>query len=136
MLRWKRMRTRGMMSKQKLHQTQDDINPDSSQIALYQLLEQISNRDQKISWINAERAATVRALKQTLLETERRLTEREAQLHEILTSRTWKMALFLQRIRNFLVPLQSRRARILQGGLNIIISPFKKKVKGTIEKAE
>jgi hypothetical protein len=105
---------------------QDDINPDSLQIALHQLLEEISNRDQKISWMNAERAATVRSLKQTLLETQRHLTEREEQLHEILTSRTWKMALFLQRIRNFLVPLQSRRAQILQRGLNIIISPFKK----------
>jgi hypothetical protein len=114
------------MSKQNLRQSQDDINPDLSQITLYQLLEQISNRDQKISWIHAERAATVRALKQTLLETQRRLTEREAQLHEILTSRTWKMALFLQRIRNFLVPLESRRARILQAGLDMITSPFKK----------
>ena len=136
-LPWKSMQTRYIMPKQKLPRLQDDTSSDAVQIAVDQLLEQISKRDQRISWIRAERATTIRSLKLTLklrlLETERhlsererQLSERETQLHEILTSRTWRMALFLQRIRNFLVPLGSRRAQILQGGLNMIISPFKK----------
>jgi hypothetical protein len=107
--------------------------------SIYQLLEQIAIRDQKISWIDSEKRAALRSfqekektLLQTLAEqdavlqyTQTQLRDREAQLHEILSSRTWKMALFFQRIRTFLVPPQSRRAQILQGGLNRIVSPFK-----------
>jgi hypothetical protein len=114
------------MPKQNFPRLQDDTGSEAVQVAVNQLLEQIAKRDQRISWIKAERATTVRSLTLKLLETERQLSEREAQLHEILTSRTWRMAFFLQRIRNFLVPRESRRAQILQGGLNMMISPFRR----------
>jgi Tol biopolymer transport system component len=128
------------MPKQKSDNNQDYTNPELLQKALHQLLDQTSNRDQKISWLNAERAATVRSLEQTiqtmsvtiaekdalLLYRQTQITDRDSQLQEILTSRTWKMALLIQRIRVFLLPPQSRRARIVQDGLKTIISPLKK----------
>ena len=108
---------------------QQDTDPDLLQKALHQLLEQISKRDQKI----AERDALLRYTRAQLMEREAQLTEREAelmerkaQLHEILTSRTWKIALLMQRIRTFLVPINSRRAQILERGLKIILSPLTK----------
>lgn len=126
------------MSKQNAQQ--EDTDPQLLQEALHRLLEQIVRRDQKISWINAEKTAAARSFsekEQALLNkisekdailfyTQSQLTEREAQLNEILTSRTWKIALFLQRIHGFLIPPQSRRARILRRGLNILFFPFKK----------
>lgn len=119
---------------------QDHTDPPLLQEALHQLLEQISRRDQKILWIDAEKAAAARSFlekEQTLLNklsekeailqyTQTQLRDREAQLNEILTSRTWKIALFIQRIRVLLVPPDSRRARILQRGLDILSSPSKK----------
>lgn len=128
------------MSKQTPAKQQDYTDPPLLQEALHQLLEQISKRDQKISWINAEKAAAARsfsekeqALLQKIAEKEAilhyaqtQLRDREAQLNEILTSRTWKIALFIQRIRLFLVPPESRRARILRRGLKILFFPFKK----------
>jgi hypothetical protein len=106
----------------------------SLQKALYQLLEQIAKRDQKILWINSEKMAALRsyqekeqALLQKLAEkdavlqyTQTQLTDREAQLHEILSSRTWKMALFLQRVRVFFVPPQGRLAQTLQRGIDML----------------
>ncbi len=126
------------MSKQNVQQ--EDTDPQLLQEALRQLLEQIARRDQKISWINAEKTAAARSFAEKeqallnkisekeaiLLYTQTQLTDREAQLNEILTSRTWKAALFIQRIRLFLVPPKSRRAQILQRGLNILFFPFKK----------
>jgi hypothetical protein len=108
------------MSKQNAQQEHTD--PQVLQEALRQLLEQIMKRDQKISWINAEKTATARSFsekEQTLLNqiaekdailqyTQIQLHDREAQLNEILNSRTWKIALFLQRIRTLLVPPKKR----------------------------
>lgn len=112
---------------------QDYVNPELLQKTISQLLEQIAKRDQKISWINAEKTATVRKLiaeiaegEAALRHTQDLLRDKELQLHETVTSRTWKIALLIQRIRTFLVPLGSRRARLLERGFNIIISPPKK----------
>jgi hypothetical protein len=124
------------MSKQKSDQEQHYTNPEPLQKALHQLLEQTLKRDQKISWLNAERAAKVRSLEQTiqtlsetiaekdalLVYRQAQITDRDSQLQEILTSRTWKMALLMQQIRGVLLPPQSRRAQIL----HTIVSPFKK----------
>jgi len=128
------------MRKQKLDEQQGYTDPDLLQKALHQLLEQISKRDQKIAWINAESAATLRASMEKeqamlitiaerdaiLLYTQTQLKDRESQLNEILTSRTWRTALFLQRVRVFLIPPNSRRARVLRLGLDVIFFPFKK----------
>lgn len=100
-------------------------HPDELQAALSQLLEQISKRDQKISWLNAEKTAAARAFlekEQALLNqisekdallryTQTQVTDRDAQLNEIFTSRTWKIALWLQRLRTFLLPAKKRRAQ-------------------------
>jgi len=94
---------------------QNDADPELLQKALHQLLEQISKRDQKI----AEREAL-------LLYTQRQLKEKESELHEIITSRAWKILLFFQRLRIFLVSPGSRRKEMLRKGLDIIFSPLKK----------
>ena len=110
------------MHEQRSDELQDDAHPDVLQRALNQLLEQISKRDQKISWINAEKAAAARSFlereqallnqiseKDALLQyTRTQVTDRDAQLNEIFTSRTWKIALLLQRIRLFLIPPKKR----------------------------
>jgi len=111
------------MQEQKSGERPNDEDPDLVQRALQQLLEQISRRDQKISWITAEKMAAERSFlekEQTLLNkiserdvllhyTRTQLTDREAQLEEILNSRTWKIALLLQRIRVFLIPPKKGR---------------------------
>lgn len=102
------------MHKQKPAGPQHATEPDTLQRALYLLLEQISRRDQKILWIQAQREAEVAERDALLRSTQALLSEREAQLHEIRTSRTWKIASYLQRVRTFLVPLRSRREAILQ----------------------
>lgn len=128
------------MHKQQLDKQPDYTDAGLLQKALQQLLDQISKRDQKIASINAEHTATIRALAEKeqamlteiaerdaiLFYTQAQLKDREAQLNEIVTSTTWKIALLFQRVRTFLVPLNSRRARILQKGLNVIFFPFKK----------
>jgi hypothetical protein len=103
---------KSIMRKQKPVDPQHD--PDTSQRALYLLLEQISRRDQKISWIKAQWDSEVAERDALLRSTQALLKEREAQLHEIRTSRTWKIAASLQRVRTFFVPLHSRREAILQ----------------------
>ena len=117
------------MRKQNPAGPQPDTDPDALERALHLLLEQISKRDQKISWITAQKEVEVAekdALDAVLRSTQALLREREAQLHEILTSGTWKMAVFIQRFRTFLVPLHSRREAILQQMFRIVLSPFKK----------
>jgi hypothetical protein len=114
------------MHKQKPARPQHETDPDALQRALHLLLEQISKRDQKISWITTQKEAEVAERDALLRSTQALLKEREAQLHEILTSRTWKMASSLQRIRTFLVPLHSRREAILQRATHMIFSFFKK----------
>jgi len=118
--------TRCIMRKQKLDGQQDYMNPNLLQEALQQLLEQISKRDQKISWIVAENRAERAEKDALLLSTQTKLMEKELQLHEIVTSRTWKLALFIQRIRVFLVPPKSRREAILQRVVRIISFPLKR----------
>jgi len=100
---------------QKPDKQQNDADPELLQKALHQLLEQISKRDQKI----AEREAL-------LLYTQRQLKEKESELHEILTSRAWKILLFFRRLRIFLISPGSRRTQMLRRGLDIIFSPFRK----------
>lgn len=98
-----------------------DTSIEPLQKTLEQVLIQVSKRDQKITWINAQRAAEAaqatvekEALEAVLRSTQDQVRTREAQLEEILNSRTWKIAVFLQRLRTFLVPVQSRREAILQ----------------------
>jgi hypothetical protein len=105
---------------------QQEYGSDLLQITLQQLLEQISKRDQKILWIMAQKRAEIAEKDALLLKTQNLLIARESQLHEILNSRTWKLALFMQRIRIFLVPPESRRARMLQRTLDIIFFLFRK----------
>ena len=100
---------------QKPGKEQNDADPELLQKALHQLLEQISKRDQKI----AERDAL-------LLYTQRQLKEKESELHEIVTSRAWKILLFIRRLHTFLVSPGSRRTQMLRQALDIIFSPFKK----------
>jgi len=110
------------MHEQTSDELQTDGHPDELQRALHQLLEQISKRDQKLSWLNAEKAAAAQSFlqkEQALLNqiserdallgyTRTQVTDRDARLNEIFTSRTWKIALLLQRIRAFLIPPKKR----------------------------
>jgi hypothetical protein len=136
------------MRSQNLDDEQDYTDPDLLQKALQQLLEQISKRDQKIARIKAESAAALRASAEReasmlnkiaeqdaiLLYTQTQLKDRKLQLDEILASRTWKTALFLQKVHSFLIPTNSHRARILHSILAIISLPFKKS-EGSKEKS-
>lgn len=129
-----------IMREQKSDKQQDYADPELLQKAVHQLLEQISKRDQKIAWINAEKTAALRAFvekEQALLDkiaerdavlfyTQAQLTERESQINKIVTSRSWKIALLIQRIHIFLIPPQSRRAQVLERAMNIIFFPFKR----------
>ena len=125
------------MNKQTPTDPQHDTDPDSLRKTLYLLLEQISIRDQKISWISAQKVAEGRALKleaaereSVLHSTEDKLRNRELQLHEIISSRTWKIALFLQRVRTLLIPLHSRREAVLQRVIRAVFLPLRKIRKG------
>src|SRR5512133_3010486 len=120
------------MPTQSSNKQRDYTNPELLQNALYQLLEQISKRDQKILSIMDEKTAIV----QELMEKEKIIAERDAsllftehQLHQVLDSRAWKIASMIQQIRTFLFPPDSGRARILEKALNIISLPFKKTIK-------
>jgi len=124
------------MHKQIPDDLKGDVNFDSMQNALSQLLEQISKRDQKIAWINAENSAVLRvsAEKQQavlaekediLLRVRIQLAEKDALLNEIVTSRAWKVVLLFRRVRVFLIPPNSRRALVIRQGLNIIFLPFR-----------
>ena len=112
------------MPKREPSDPQHDTERDALQRALYLLLEQTSKRDQKIAWISAQRAAEVAERDALLRSTKALLMERETQLHQTLTSRTWKIASYLQRIRTSLVPLHSRREAILQRVIHTIFSSF------------
>jgi hypothetical protein len=90
------------MSKHISAKQQSFTDPELVQKALYQLLEQITKRDQKILSIAAEKKAL------------------EDQLHQILNSKAWKIASRIQQIRSSIVPPQSRRAQVLEKALNII----------------
>ena len=127
------------MPQLKINESQGDTELDLLQKALHHLLEQISKRDQKIAWINAEKNAAGRAFveeEQALLQqiaekeavlvyTQAQVTERESQLDKIVTSRSWKIALLIQRIHIFLAPPQSRRAQVLERVMRILFPPFK-----------
>ena len=121
------------MPKQEPDRPQEYTDPLILQKAIHQLLEQINIRDQKVLWLNSEKRAAQRSFqeeKQALLQklaekdavlqyTQTQLTDRESQLHEILTSRTWKIALFLQRVRVFFIPREGRLAQALKRGADI-----------------
>jgi hypothetical protein len=104
-----------MMPKPDPEKYQHDTNPDLLQKAVYQLLEQISKRDQKLIEKDAQ-----------LLYMQAQLMEKEAQHNEIVTSKAWKIMLFVQKARIFLGSPQSRRVQMLRRGLEIISSLFKK----------
>lgn len=120
------------MSQQSSNKQQDHSNPELLQKALYQLLEQISKRDQKILSIIAEKTAVL----QELTEKEKIIAEKEASLrftehllHQVIDSRAWKIASKIQDVRTFLVPPESRRAQVLEKVLNIVSPPSKKTIK-------
>jgi ATP-dependent helicase/DNAse subunit B len=128
------------MSIQKSEKQQYDTDPATVQNAIHQLLEQISKRDQKILWGNSEKTAVLqvlaekeKAMAENLAEKERALAEKDAvlrytqgQLNDILNSKAWKVAAWMQRMRLILVPPESRRARILGKALNMVSLPLKK----------
>src|ERR1044071_5081793 len=112
-----------MMNSQLSDQRPDDNDPRLLEGAIDHLLEQISMRDQKIAWIQANYSATSKALAETeqALTQEkadkdlilRHLRHREGQVNEILSSKAWRIAESLQRTRILLIPPGSRRAQIL-----------------------
>jgi len=102
---------------------QVDTDPVVFQNALYQLLEQISKRDQKILSITAEKTAVLNELKEKeklIAETEANLRFTESQLRQVLDSRAWKIASTIQKFRTLLAPPESRRARLIEKLLSII----------------
>jgi hypothetical protein len=117
------------MHKQNSDKQQDYTDPELLQEALYQLLEQISKRDQKILSIMAEKTAVT----QELMEKEKIIAERDASLlftqgemDKMLKSKAWKIASMLIQTRTFLFPPDSRRAQALDKALNVIFFPFRK----------
>ncbi len=124
------------MSIKKSEKQQYDTDPATVQNAIHQLLEQISKRDQKILWGNSEKTAVLGALaenEKALAENEKALAEKDAvlrytqgQLNDILNSKAWKVAAWMQRMRLILVPPDSRRARILGKAWNMVSLPLKK----------
>ena len=102
---------------------QVDNDPVVFQKALYQLLEQISKRDQKVLSITAEKTAVLNELKEkekVIAETEADLRFTESQLRQVLDSRAWKIASTIQQFRILLAPPESRRARLIEKLLSII----------------
>jgi tRNA/tmRNA/rRNA uracil-C5-methylase (TrmA/RlmC/RlmD family) len=107
-------------------------DPEHLQKALYQLLEQISKRDQKILSITAEKTAVL----QELMEKEKVLTEKDAnllfwqsQFRQVVESRAWKIASSIQNTRTFLAPPESRRAQFIERLLSVISPAHKKSEK-------
>jgi hypothetical protein len=119
------------MHKQEPDKDHEHPDPLFIQKTIHQLLEQISIRDQKVLWLNSEKRAALRSFQEreqgllrtisekdaVLQYTQNQLTARESQLNEILNSRSWKIALFVQRLRVFIAPPKGRPAQPLQGGL-------------------
>ena len=108
--------------------TSDDNKPDATspellQKTLWELLQQISKRDQKILRINAEKIAVLR----TLMEKEQIISERDAhilflegEMDKMLRSKAWRFASLLIQTRTRFFPPESRRAQILDKALNIV----------------
>src|SRR6266498_4287760 len=120
------------MPTQSSDKQRDSTNAEMLQKALYQLLEQISKRDQKILSITADKTA----LSQELMEKEKIIAEENASLlftehllDQVLDSRAWKIASKIQDIRTFLVPPESRRAQFLEKALNLVSPSSKKTIK-------
>ena len=103
------------MSKYESSKHQSAAGSETFQEAVMQLLEQVAKRDQKI----AERESL-------LFYTQTRLKEKEAKLHEIETSRLWKIVLFAQKIRIFLTSPNKRRRQILSRGIDLVLSRLRK----------
>lgn len=98
-------------------------SPELIQKTLWELLEQISKRDQKILRISAEKTAVLR----TLMEKEQIISERDAhilflegEMDKMIRSKAWKFASMLIQIRTRFFPPGSRRAQILDKALNIV----------------
>ena len=107
-------------------------NPDLLQKALYQLLEQISKRDQKIISITAEKTVIL----QELMEKEKVIAERDAslifwqsQFRQVVDSRAWKIASSIQNARTFLAPPGSRRAWFIEKLLSVVSPAHRKSEK-------
>jgi hypothetical protein len=111
------------MDKKSSNEQQIYSDPEQLQKALYQLLEQIARRDQKILSITAEKTAVL----QELMEKEKIIAEREAslifwqsQFRQVVDSRAWKIASSIQNTRTFLAPPDSRRAQFIEKLLSVI----------------
>lgn len=80
------------MRKQENNQQQDHTEDIGSlQKALNQLLEQISNRDKKIAWINSENTATIRALTVQMSEMEHSFKLQMAEKDRVFTAQMAEM---------------------------------------------
>jgi len=117
------------MSKKSSDEQPIDSDPEQLQKALYQLLEQIAKRDQRILSISAEKTAVM----QELMEKEKIIAERDAsllfwqsQFRQVVDSRAWKIASSIQNTRTFLAPPESRRAQFIEKLLSVI-SPANRK---------
>jgi tRNA/tmRNA/rRNA uracil-C5-methylase (TrmA/RlmC/RlmD family) len=120
------------MDKKSSDEKQIYSDPEHLQKALYQLLEQISKRDQKILSITAEKAAVM----QELMEKEKVIAEKDAnllfwqsQFRQVVDSRAWKMASSIQNTRTLLAPPESRRAQFIEKLLSVISPAHKKSEK-------
>ena len=120
------------MGKTSSNEQQMYSDPEQLQKTLYQLLEQIARRDQKILSISAEKAAIM----QELMEKEKIIAERDAsllfwqsQFRQVVDSRAWKIAASIQNARTLLAPPESRRARFIEKLLSVISPAHRKSEK-------
>jgi len=120
------------MSKKSSDEQPIDSDPEQLQKALYQLLEQIAKRDQRILSISAEKTAVM----QELMEKEKIIAERDAsllfwqsQFRQVVDSRAWKIASSIQNTRTFLAPPESRRAQVIEKLLSVISPAHRKSEK-------
>jgi GT2 family glycosyltransferase/glycosyltransferase involved in cell wall biosynthesis len=97
---------------------------------------QAAEKEQSVQALKAqvvEKEQSVQALKAQVVEKEQsvqalkaQVKNKESLLNEIVNSKAWKVVLFFRRIRVLLIPPNSRRARVLRQGLNVIFFPFRK----------
>ena len=120
------------MDKTSSNEQQMYSDPEQLQKALYQLLEQISKRDQKILSIASEKAAVMQELmekEKIILEKDANLLFWQSQFRQVVESRAWKIAASIQNTRTFLAPPESRRAWLIEKLLRVISPAHKKSVK-------
>lgn len=73
---------------------------------LYQLVDHLTKRNQRIAWLKSEKSHLVQQI-------DRQVTELNEWI-AILNSRSWKLVKFLGRIRLAILPLSSRREKIVK----------------------